>query len=277
MLPNTFQHIQKIGPKSEERLWQAGVRHWDDFRAPYPDFLSPAQSCYIEKCLSEARAHLPARPRWFLERLTSREHWRIFPHFRAVTAYLDIETDGSFANRITTATIFDGRNIRCFVQDDNLDQLPMALREYDVLVTYSGKSFDVPVIEKYFGTELRIARLDLRYLLAGLGFKGGLKRCEILLGLDRGELTGVDGYAAVLLWQLYRRTGEKRALETLLAYNIMDTVNLERLMVEAYNRYLARTPFMAEYRLELPAFPELPYQADPVLVTELRRMTGLVA
>ncbi len=275
MLNHTFQHIQKIGPKSEERLWRAGIRHWDDLRPPYPDFLSPAQGRYIEKCLDEARDHLPARPRWFLERLSAREHWRIFPHFRAISAYLDIETDGSFANRITTATIFDGKNIRCFIQDENLDDLPMALREYDVLITYSGKSFDVPVIEKQFGTELRIAHLDLRYLLAGLGFKGGLKRCEILLGLDRGGLAGVDGYAAVLLWQLYRRTGEKKALETLLAYNIMDTVNLERLMVEAYNRYLAQTPFAAEYRLELPALPVFPYQPDRDLVAEIQRMAGL--
>jgi len=275
MLNHTFQHIQKIGAKSEERLWRAGIHRWEDFRAPYPEFLSAAQGCYIEKCLAEARDHLPSYPRWFLERLPSREHWRIFPHFRSVSAYLDIETDGTFANRITTATIFDGHNIRCFVQGDNLDELPMALLDYDVLITYSGKCFDVPVIEKQFDTELRIAHLDLRYLLAGLGFKGGLKRCEILLGLDRGDLTGVDGYAAVLLWQLYRRTGDRRALDTLLAYNIMDTVNLERLMVETYNRYLARTPFASEYRLEMPTFPEFPCRPDPGTVAEIRRMTGL--
>jgi hypothetical protein len=133
----------------------------------------------------------------------------------------------------------------------------------------------VPVIEKEFGIELRLAHLDLRYLLAGLGIKGGLKRCEIQLGLNRGELTGVDGQAAVLLWDLYRRTGEKRVLDTLLAYNIMDTVNLERLMVEAYNRYLARTPFAGEHRLLLPAAPESPCRPDPALVAELHRYYGL--
>ncbi len=273
MLHRTFQHIQKIGPKNEARLWQEGIRHWDDFRAPYPDHFSPAQAAYIDRCLAEARRHLPNRPGWFLDRLPAREHWRIFPHFRAVSAYLDIETDGSYANRITTVTVFGGRRIRCFVQGDNLDDLPMALKEYDVLITYSGKSFDVPVIEKYFGTRLGLAHLDLRYLLAGLGFKGGLKKCERTLGLDRGELTGVDGYAAVLLWEYYRRTGERRALETLLAYNILDTVNLERLMVETYNRYLDRTPFDTEPRLELPATPDLPCRPDPELLAELQRLT----
>lgn len=271
MLTNTFQLIQKIGPKSEERLWQAGIRHWDDLAAPYPDHLSDAQGNYMINCLAEARTHLPCRPGWFLEKLAAREHWRIFPHFRADSAYLDIETDGSYANRITTATIFDGRRIRCFIQGDNLDALPVALREYEVLITYSGKSFDVPVIEAYFGTRLGIAHLDLRYLLAGLGFKGGLKKCEIRLGLDRGELCGVDGYAAVLLWQLYRRTGKQQVLETLLAYNIMDTVNLERLMVEVYNRNIAATPFSEELRLAVPETPPLPFTPDPGVLAELRR------
>jgi hypothetical protein len=270
MLTNTFQLIQKIGPKSEARLWRCGIRHWDDLTAPFPDHLSSAQGSYMTNCLAEARSHLPCRPGWFLDKLPAREHWRIFPHFRAVTAYLDIETDGSAANRITTATIFDGRRIRCFVQGDNLDDLPLALREYDVLITYSGKSFDVPVIEKQFDINLKIAHLDLRYLLAGLGLKGGLKRCEVRLGLDRGELTGVDGYAAVLLWQFYRRTGQRRALETLLAYNIMDTVNLELLMVEVYNRNLTATPFGEQLRLEPPEPPELPFSPDPGLLAELR-------
>lgn len=270
MLTNTFQLIQKIGPKSEARLWQSGIRHWDDFTTPYPGHLSPAQGAYMAGCLAEARTHLPSRPGWFLEKLAAREHWRIFPHFRPVTAYLDIETDGSFANRITTATIFDGRRIRCFVHGENLADLPLALREYDVLVTYSGKSFDVPVIEKQFNTTLKIAHLDLRYLLAGLGFKGGLKKCEIRLGLDRGDLAGVDGYAAVLLWQMYRRTGKRQALETLLAYNIMDTVNLERLMVEVYNRNVAATPFAPELRLEMPDVPELPFAPDSGVLAELR-------
>ncbi|NTV15291.1 MAG: ribonuclease H-like domain-containing protein [Desulfobulbaceae bacterium] len=275
MLTNTFQLIQKIGPKSEDRLWQRGIRHWDDLTAPYPDHISPAQGDYMASCLAEARTHLPSRPGWFLEKLAAREHWRIFPHFQKVSAYLDIETDGSFANRITTATIFDGQRIRCFVHDENLDDLPLALREYDVLITYSGKSFDVPVIEKQFGTTFKFAHLDLRYLLAGLGFKGGLKKCEIRLGLDRGELTGVDGYAAVLLWQMYRRTGKRRALETLLAYNIMDTVNLERLMVEVYNRNIAATPFGEELHLTMPEPPPLPFTPDPELLGELRhRLAG---
>ncbi|MEN3184327.1 MAG: ribonuclease H-like domain-containing protein, partial [Atribacterota bacterium] len=59
------------------------------------------------------------------------------------------------------------------------------------------------------------------------------------LGMHRGKLEGVDGYTAVLLWRKYQ-DGCPEALETLLAYNVADTVNLERLMVFAYNEKVRR-------------------------------------
>jgi uncharacterized protein YprB with RNaseH-like and TPR domain len=49
--------------------------------------------------------------------------------------------------------------------------------------------------------------------------------------MDRGNLSDVDGFFAVLLWNEYRKTGNQKALDTLLAYNVQDTVNLQNLMV----------------------------------------------
>jgi len=43
-----------------------------------------------------------------------------------------------------------------------------------------------------------------------------LKFCEKALGLDRGDLDGVDGYFAVLLWRDYQKKHNEKALETLL-------------------------------------------------------------
>jgi hypothetical protein len=85
----------------------------------------------------------------------------------------------------------------------------------------------VPV---YFNprTALRQVNIDLCYLLKCLGISGGLKGCETQLGIDLGELEGLDGYFAVLLRQEYRDRKNEKALETLLAYNAEDTVNLER-------------------------------------------------
>ena len=89
------------------------------------------------------------------------------------------------------------------------------------------------------------------HVLRSLGITGGLKGCEKKLGIDRKELDGVDGYFAVLLWREYLKSGNRAALDTLLAYNIEDVVNLETLMVIAYNMNLDATPFSGELRLPL--------------------------
>ena len=115
------------------------------------------------------------------------------------------------------------------------------------------------------------AQIDLRYVLARLGYKGGLKGCEKSLGLHRGGLDGVDGYFAVLLWQLYKQDNDERALETLLAYNIEDTVNLERLAVEAYNRNIQATPFAHDLLLPYPEPPANPYLADYQIIERIKR------
>lgn len=69
-----------------------------------------------------------------------------------------------------------------------------------------------------------------------------MKGCE-RQGIDRGEFRNIDGYYAVILWQEYKRTGNEKALETLIEYNRMDARNLETLTVMAYDMKLKETPF----------------------------------
>jgi len=85
--------------------------------------------------------------------------------------------------------------------------------------------------------------IDLRFLLKSLGFSGGLKGCERQMGIDRGDLSDIDGYYAVILWNEYRRTGNEEKLKLLLDYNSADARNLESLLVKAYNMKLKDTPF----------------------------------
>ena len=131
------------------------------------------------------------------------------------------------------------------------------IKKYHVLVTYSGKCFDVPFIEREFGITLPPAHLDLRYILSSIGIKGGLKHCEHQLGLGRGELEGIDGFFAVLLWKDYL-AGNKSALDTLLAYNIKDTVNLEKLMIIAFNKK------MSSIALDNDAIIKIPKESKPI-------------
>ena len=79
--------------------------------------------------------------------------------------------------------------------------------------------------------------------------RGGLKACERQLGVTRPGLEEVDGFVAVLLWHDFQRRKDQRSLDTLLAYNVQDTVNLEALMVHAHNAHLDRlaAPFAAGY------------------------------
>ena len=150
--------------------------------------------------------------------------------------------------------------------DDFIDEI----YKYKVIVTYNGKSFDIPFIESYFKIRLNHAHIDLRYILYSLGFKGGLKGCERQLEMDRGDLSDIDGFFAVLLWEEYQRTGEQKALDTLLAYNIQDTTNLENLMVTAYNMKLKGTPFYETHSIEDPTLPVNPYSADLATVDRIK-------
>jgi uncharacterized protein YprB with RNaseH-like and TPR domain len=115
----------------------------------------------------------------------------------------------------------------------------------------------------------------LRYVLKSLGYTGGLKGCERKAGIDRGDLEGVDGYFAVSLWNEYQRNKNHKALETLLAYNIQDVVNLETLMVLSYNLKLKETPFNESHQLDLPLSPEIPFQADLQTIDRIKRSIGI--
>ena len=101
-----------------------------------------------------------------------------------------------------------------------------ALEGVDRLVTFNGTCFDLPVIRNELGVDLktRFDHFDLRYACAKQGLKGGLKKIEVLLGIDR-DTEGVDGWAAMRLWEEWGQ-GRKESLDLLLRYNREDIENL---------------------------------------------------
>lgn len=274
MIRSTFRHFPGISAAAEQQLWAAGICSWD-CAGPMAGINLPSRWLQaIDRHLHESRQKLDGGDcGYFAGLLPSREHWRLFPEFRSNIAYLDIETTGlsSFASHITTIALYDGRSIRHYVHGENLDQFRRDIGDYGLVVTYNGKCFDLPFIRQALDLKMDQAHIDLRYVLKSLGYGGGLKGCEKKLGLDRGELDGVDGFFAVLLWQDYRRSGNPRSLETLLAYNIQDVVNLETVLVMAYNLKLAATPFAQSHRLAMPRPPKLPFVPDRETVQRLKR------
>lgn len=274
MLLNTFCHVNGIGQKTEARLWEAGIYTWPDFSAASHFPLSPSKISRIRHELTESQYALEERrARYFADRLPSDQQWRLFPDFRDRIAYIDIETTGMSrdGNRITTIALYDGKDIRCYVYGQNLENFVEDISHYDLLVTYNGKSFDLPFIERFFNIRLGHGHVDLRWVLKSLGYSGGLKGCEKRFGLARDGLEGVDGYFAVLLWHEYEKSGDPRVLETLLAYNIEDVVNLEYLMHAAYNLKLAQTPFASRFSLCPPSRPIVPMVPDSEVIQRIKR------
>ncbi|MGC8658507.1 MAG: ribonuclease H-like domain-containing protein [Desulfomonilaceae bacterium] len=274
MLRHTFCHIKGIGPKSEKILWSQGILNWNDVICVDRSDSEIKNLGTLIKGVRESLDNLERRnPNYFTDSLHSNDVWRIFGQFRDSVAYLDIETNGIAGpgELITTISMYDGVSVNYYIRDYNLRQFTEDVQKYKLLVTYNGKCFDLPVIQKHLGVRFSQAHIDLRFVLSSLGYKGGLKGCEKMMGIDRGELTDVNGYFAVLLWNEYQKRTNVKALETLLAYNVLDAVNLEYLMVRAYNEKLLETPFASDHKLPLPASVENPFEPDPELIDRLRK------
>lgn len=273
MLENTFCHIQGIGIKTEAKLWEAGIETWSDWNEPLPVALSQKARLETPTIFEQSYKALEENnPHFFCDRLKTSDHWRIFPHFRETTVFLDIETTGLGSHSdITTISLYDGKEVHCYINGQNLDDFINDIGKYSVIASYNGRSFDIPFIEQFFKIRIPQAQIDLRFVLASLGFKGGLKGCEKQMGINRGALDGVDGSFAVYLWRQYERYNDKKALETLLAYNIEDTVNLEKLLVQAFNINIEGTPFEDELSLPYPEPPPLYYQPDLDCVQKLKK------
>ncbi len=146
MLKNTFIHIPGIGNMTEQRLWESGIQHWDQFTSNHSIRLSPTKMNTITTYLEQSYHHLKTgNPNYFSERLPANLHWRFFPEFRNSIVYLDIETTGleSWSNKITTIALYDGNSICHYVNGQNLDDFVDDIKKYKVIVTYNGKSFDV--------------------------------------------------------------------------------------------------------------------------------------
>ena len=270
MLINTFSHIPGIGPSTEEKLWNNGIRTWEDALLQSDALGKKAPG--IQREIKTSLGHLKNKnAKYFEDLLPASQHFRLFPEFRDTCVFLDIETTGlETTSTITTIALYDGTSVRYYVQGKNIDAFLEDIRQYQVIVTYNGKTFDLPFIRNHFNCQLPHAHIDLRYILKSLGFKGGLKKCERAMGIDREELDGVDGYFAILLWEEYQKTKNPKALDTLLAYNIEDVINLETLMVKAYNLKVKDTCFSGSHTMPEPPKAVNPVTPDRQIIRELK-------
>ncbi len=243
MIRHTFSIAPSIGAKKEKRIWESGIRDWEDFLSA--DSVSHVSAGYKKKCdlvIGEAEELLDSGDALGLDGMFPQsEKWRLFGEFGKDAAYLDIETDGldrtSLVTVVTvhtekdTVTLTHGRDLDAGTLSDALDGAAM-------LVTFNGSCFDLPVLKESFPTlDLDYPHFDLRFGARKVGYRGGLKVIETQMGISRDEdIKEVDGFEAVRLWKRWERDGDADALNTLTEYNRADTVNLATVANNVYEK-----------------------------------------
>ena len=151
--------------------------------------------------------------------------------------YLDIETAGTAFGTCEITVIGLG-----YEHDEGIEVVQLvnphitdvglhkALAEVDVIYTYNGTRFDLPVIRRCLGVNPTdyTPHTDLMYDCWRHGLKGGLKAVERQLGIKR-QTQGIDGQIAMRLWWAFVLHRDQDALDALLAYNREDVINLKTL------------------------------------------------
>ncbi|WP_435076142.1 ribonuclease H-like domain-containing protein [Halococcus sp. AFM35] len=229
-IENSFVPVHGVGEKTERRLWEAGVTHWDEFE---PSLVGNVQSQNITEFIEQARDRLAAGDAAFFDRaFPSGSRWRLYENFRESACFFDIETTGLDArhSEVTTVSFHRAGETTTLVRGDDLTRtaIERELHRSSLLVSFNGKRFDVPFLEHAFDLDITQPHLDAMYPCRQLDLTGGLKAIERAVGIER-DRPDISGRDAVRLWHAYER-GDEDALTTLVSYNRADTVNLKTLM-----------------------------------------------
>ncbi len=245
MLRNTFLFLPKVGLTTEQNIWQQGVRDWNAFvEAKKIKGFSAVRKEAAHHKIHEFKTELWNENLKYLSKNIQRsEQWRLYDTFRDEAVFLDIETNGYYGN-ITVIGLYDGNETKTMIRGYNLDRslLERELQKYKMIITFNGSSFDVPVIERFFGLRFHVPHVDLRHVCSRIGLKGGLKAIEKHLGIKRAEeVEGVSGSDAVYLWEQFKATKDTDYLNLLVKYNEEDVVNLKPLADYAVRELWKRT------------------------------------
>lgn len=244
MIESSFCFLSGVGLRTERQWWQRGMSTWADFLSSDSiRGIRPHRKTVYDGELRRARAHRAQEDaRYFAVHLPLQEQWRLYEWLRPQAVHLDIETN-SFG-QITVVGLHGNRGFTSLIQGDLLTRQPLCdeLAQYDLLVTFNGASFDLPVLLATF-PELPLDQphIDLCCLGRRLGYRGGLKSIERQLGMSRStELQGMCGADAGRLWNRWGHRRDEEAREILLAYNEADCVNLQALADLFYCRMVQR-------------------------------------
>lgn len=144
------------------------------------------------------------------------------------TLFFDIETDGVAPPRAHVTLIASSMNgvERVFVRGVDLLEFLELWNKAEVIVSFNGKHFDVPILMREFGLSRIPAHVDLLDEARHYGLKGGLKAIEGRIGFRREENDCCNGLEAVEFWRRCRDEGNVESLTALMRYNLDDVRSL---------------------------------------------------
>lgn len=276
MLNHSFLHLPGIGETTEKRLWDQGVRSWDDLEMSLGDVFGAKKAANVAVGLEESRAAFESGEYgYFAERMKSAHIWRLIPECQESVAYLDIETTGlgfpPESHSTTIAVLFKGELIVEHEPARKLALLERLEAEAKMVVTFNGLCFDLPFLRHETGLELRLPHVDLCVWFRRHDIRGGLKAIQRAHPqVHQRSSMDIDGFDAVRLWRMHER-GVPRALETLMTYNAEDSLVLQPLLHIAFERELERHTHLPLRALDAPGeLPSITTEVDPYVYALLR-------
>ena len=239
MIECTFAHVSEVRKKGEKRLWKSGITTWLKLlqqSKKHPDFTKRMWKNLRQEAIKCREALEKKNYYYFLKEFTNPLLWRSYPNFRGKILYLDTEMTGLNYEKdnITTIAAHDENECFTFIRGENLDEFPELFKKYSAICTFDGDKVDIPFIEKEFEIPAIFIHFDLFQMSRWLRLSGGLKQIEKRLNITRNLTQGVDGEMAIYLWNQYQKTKNRKYLNTLLAYNLEDTIYLPTILFEFY-------------------------------------------
>ena len=224
ILDQSLCHLAGISPMAEISLRNKGIWTAQQLVAQVDALFSPRQAAKLRE--SFAKIEL-ARDLGLLDILVNAmpcgHRVRVLADYIDQAMFLDVETTGlsSHAQIICISTSLNGK-ATSFVRGRDLEQFLRIWAKAKIVVTFNGKRFDVPLVQRGFSLSTMPAHIDLMDEARHFGYTGGLKTIENQIGFQRKRTSCKNGTDAPILWKSYCDEKNMDALKALVQYNKED-------------------------------------------------------